>query len=128
MSNATNFGQCWSCVSDLTMPSVMASGNLVVAQAIARRWQTPRGGLVGDSDYGYCLSDFVSSDISDSDLVAISGYAASEALKDQRVTSCDATATLNLGTLTVTAKVTTGLGPFTLVVSTSQFLSTFTVK
>ncbi len=44
----TNFGTGWSCVTGLTMPAVMVSGNRIVAEALVRRWTTPYGGLIDD--------------------------------------------------------------------------------
>ncbi len=116
-----DFGSCWSCVSDLTMPSTMATGFQVVAEAIARRWQTPRGGLIDDPNYGYDLSDFVNDDLSKEELANIAHQAGAEAEKDERVLSCEVTVTfVTGGLLTVTGKVTTTQGPFALVVSVDQ--------
>ena len=103
------------------MPSTMATGFRVVAEAIVRRWQTPRGGLVDDPNYGFDLSDFVSDDLGKSDLARIAKSAAAEALKDERVLACDVTVQYLVGgMLAVSGKVQTALGPFQLVVSVGQ--------
>lgn len=118
-------GSCWSCVDDLVMPSTMATGQRCVAEAIARRWATPRGGLVGDTNYGYDLTDFISDDLDRAGLAAISHQAAIEAKKDERVLTCSVTVTSNAdGTLSVVAGVTTAAGPFQLVgtVTDSNFI------
>ncbi len=116
-----DFGSCWSCVDDLVMPSTMASGFRVVAEAIARRWQTPRGALINDPNYGFDLSDFVNDDLSKAELSRIAHQAGAEAEKDERVLSCEVTVTfLTGGNLSVVGKVETAAGPFSLVVGVSQ--------
>lgn len=115
-----DFGSCWSCIDDLVMPSVQVTGFTVVAQAIARRWQTPRGGVIDDPSYGYDLSDFINDDLDKAGLAEIAHYAGAEAEKDERVLSCEVNVTFISGFLTVVGKVTTALGPFVLVVSVSQ--------
>jgi hypothetical protein len=116
----SNFGQCWSCVTDLVMPATMATGFRVVAEAIARRWQTARGGLIDDPNYGTPLTDAVNDDMATADLSRLAKSAAAEAEKDERVLSCDVTITLIAQVLMVVGKVTTAQGPFQLVVSVSQ--------
>lgn len=115
-----DFGSCWSCVTDLTMPATQATGFRVVAEAIARRWQTPRGGLIDDPNYGFDVSDFINADMSKTDIARLAQLAGSEAEKDERVLSCKVTVTLTGGVLIVTGAVETALGPFQLVVSVSQ--------
>lgn len=116
----TDFGTAWSCVTDLTMPAVLVSGNQVVAEAIARRWQTPRGGLVDDPSYGYDLTDFLNDDLGPNDLARIGAQAAAEALKDQRVRGAVVVVQLVAGVLIVNATITTANGPFSLVASVSD--------
>lgn len=117
----TDFGSAWSCLTDLTMPATYASSFRVVAEAIARRWQTPRGGLIDDPNYGFDLSDFVNDDIDPRVQSQIAFNASQEAKKDERVLSCDVTVTpFPGGVLIVTGSVTTEDGPFTLVVSVSD--------
>ena len=122
MSNtagSTNLGSAWSCITDLAMPSKLVTGFHVVAEAIARRWQTPRGGLIDDPNYGFDLTDYVGDDLSKADLSRIAASAKAEALKDERVQACDVVLTMINGVMAVTAKVTTSAGPFTMVVSVS---------
>lgn len=123
MSNLTvpnPFGSCWSCLTDLTMPSVMATGFRVVAEAIARRWQTPRGGLLDDPNYGYNLLDFISDDIDKGTLAQIAQLAGAEAEKDERVLGCSVTINFVGGVMMVFGRVDTAAGPFQLVVSVSD--------
>lgn len=115
-----NFGSCWSCVSDVVMPSTMATGFRVVGEAIARRWQTPRGGLIDDPNYGTDLTDSVGDDLDKASLSRLAHSAGAEAEKDERVLSCDVTITLLGELLMVAGRVVTGLGPFQLVVSVDR--------
>ncbi len=114
------FGTCWSCVSDLVMPSVMASGFRVVGEAIARRWQTPRGGLVDDPNYGTDATDLVGDDLGTTELAQAAHALGIEAEKDERVSSCAVTCQLVGGVLMIAGVVKTAAGPFQLVVSVTQ--------
>jgi class 3 adenylate cyclase len=118
---AVDFGTAWSCIDDLTMPSIMVSGFRVVAEAIARRWQTDRGYLVGDPNYGYNLSNFIGDDFDKGTLNLIARNAAQEAEKDERVLRCECVVSLLPDqTLQVVGKVTTAQGPFSLVVGVNN--------
>lgn len=116
----TDFGTAWSCVTDLTMPSVMVKGNRIVAEAIARRLITPRGGLVDDPDYGFDLSEFVNADLTPGDIARIQAGVQAECLKDQRVSGASSTVVVANGVLIATIVLTTASGPFTLVLSVSD--------
>jgi phage baseplate assembly protein W len=120
MSNTgtINLGSCWGCISDLSMPSYMASGNQCVAEAVIRRWSTSQGQLIDDPNYGYNLSDLIGDDLSPADIAYAQQQAAAEAQKDERVLACAVTITITVaGLLTVVALVTTAAGPFQLVCS-----------
>ena len=120
MTQPVDFGTCWSCVDDLTMPSVMASGFRVVGEAVARRWSTPRGRLIDDLNYGTDVADSISDDLSPRDIARLQQNLAAEAQKDERVLKAVVTVTLTgAGMLIVTGAITTARGPFKLVVSVS---------
>ena len=119
----TSLGTCWGTPNgqDLSMPSYMASGNQVVAEAILRRWTTGRGQLIDDPNYGYALIDLISDDLGPTDLAYAQQQAAAEAAKDERVLRASTTMTLSAaGVLTVSATVVTAAGPFKMVVSVSD--------
>lgn len=116
----SNLGTCWSCTTGLTMPATMATGFRCVAEAIVRRWSTPRGGLIDDPNYGYDLTDLINDDLDKADLARAAHTAGAEAEKDERVLSCETTITMIGDTLNVTGKVATAAGPFQLVVSVNQ--------
>jgi hypothetical protein len=82
---------------------------------------TPRGRLIGYPDYGYDLTQFVNADMSPRELAALRAGAEAEALKDERVLSCDVSSTLESdGTLTIVGSIVTAIGPFDLTVSVSD--------
>jgi hypothetical protein len=115
-----NFGACWSCVTDVVMPSTMATGFRCVGEAIARRWQTPTGGLVDDPTYGYDLTDYVGDDLNTGDLARIAQAAGAEAQKDERVLRATVNISLLAGVMTVAGLIITAAGPFRLVASVSS--------
>lgn len=115
------FGSCWSCVSDLTMPSVMVSGNQAVAEAIARRLQTPRGGLIDDPNYGYDLTALLDAEVTPALIASLQSNVNAECVKDQRVSSASSSVQfLASGALIVTIQLTTAAGPFSLTLSVSN--------
>lgn len=116
-----DFGQCWGTPNgqDLSMPSYMASGNLVVAEAVLRRWTTSRGQLLDDPNYGFNLTDMIGDDLSPSDVTYAQQQLAQEAAKDERVYSCSVVLTLVAGLASAVASVNTAAGPFRFVVAVS---------
>lgn len=117
----TDYGTAWSCVEDLTMPAVLVSGLRVVGEAMARRLQTPRGGLIDDPNYGFALSEYVNDDITPADLANIKANTLAEAQKDERIISATVTVVLaSDGLLVTTIKAQTSSGPFKLVLSSSD--------
>lgn len=118
---AVDFGTTLSCVNDFSPDAKMVSGFRVVGEAIARRWTTPRGRLIGYPNYGFDLTEYVNADVTARDLAGLRAQAAAEALKDERVESCSITTSLATdGVLTVTAEIGTSQGPFLLVVSVTS--------
>jgi len=118
---AVNFGACWGTPlgQDLSTPSYMASGNLVVAEAILRRWTTTQGTLVDDPSYGENVYDLVGDDMSPRDIAYAQQRFVAEARKDPRVLTAVVTLKLLLGALTLSATITTAAGSFKLVLPVS---------
>lgn len=117
---AVNFGTCWGTPlgQDVSTPSYMAEGNLVVAEAILRRWTTTQGQLVDDPSYGESIFDLVSDDLSPRDIAYAQQRFAAEAQKDPRVLRCTVVLTLDAaGNLKLAANIATAAGPFSLVLS-----------
>jgi hypothetical protein len=102
----TDYGEDFSCASDLATTLGTASGRTVVVEAIARRLTTPRGRLLGDEDYGFDLTDYANDDVSPADIAWIGSQVEAECLKDERVSLANTTAVLGAGDiLTVTVAI-----------------------
>jgi phage baseplate assembly protein W len=98
----------------------MASGTLVVLEAILRRWTTPRGGLIDDPNYGWNVFDLVSDDLGPRDLRIAQQQLAAEATKDERVRRAAVTVTIDVaGLVRIDATITTAEGPFRFVLGVS---------
>jgi hypothetical protein len=107
-----------SCVEDLDPAGAQVSGRILLAEAMARRLSTPRGGLIDDPNFGYDLTAYLNDDVGPGDLAAMSAGATAEALKDERVLSADVSVTLDPdGKLRVTMALADSDGPFTLVLA-----------
>jgi hypothetical protein len=124
------YGTDLKCVEDFDPGMIEASGNLVLANACARRLITPRGTYVGDANYGYDIKQFLGDDLSPQQVGKIQSNIAAELQKDQRVQSVSAIAVLATSTsiLTVTAVIEGALGPFSLVLSVTDLAATITVS
>lgn len=122
MTQPVDFGTCWGTPNgqDLSMPSYMAKGFQVVAEAVLRRWSTTRGRLVDDPNYGTNVTDSISDDLSPRDIARLNQSLAAEAQKDERVLKAVVSVTLTAGVLIVTGAIQTAQGQFKLVVSASQ--------
>ena len=92
------YGSDLYCDSDLieAMTEIDGSDSLVLAQAILRRLDCPRGGLPDDPDYGIDLRGFLNEGTSFRDLDSIGSQINAEISKDDRVTAASkATVTRN---------------------------------
>lgn len=110
-----------SCVDDLSPNMLEVTGRLLLAQAIARRYMTPRGRLIDDPNYGFDLTQYVNDDLSQADIARIQAGAQAEAEKDERVESANVTINLSTaGIMIVTVVLVDSQGPFTLVLSVNS--------
>jgi len=116
-----DLGTDLSCVSDCTSDMAEVSGRVALAQSVARRYQTPRGRLIYDSNYGFDLTGYVNDDLSPADIARIQSGAAAEAEKDERVETAEVVIAVSVaGIMVVTVTLDDGNGPFTLVLSVSE--------
>lgn len=83
MAEDTDHGTDLAGVSDLEITMREISGRKALAHRIARRLQTPRGGLFYDPDFGYDLRQFVSGSVLPEGTIEAS--VENEALKDEGV-------------------------------------------
>lgn len=119
MAVNTDFGSDLSCTMDLDPRCVVVTGRRLLAEAIVRRWITPRGGLLDDPNYGTDVTAYVNDDVTPRDIATLKSVMAQEAEKDERVNSCDIDVQIppqGTGAYTITALVHDNDGPFQLVV------------
>lgn len=116
-----DYGVDVDCVEDLDPAFGLVSGNKAVAQALLRRFSTPRGGLFYDRTYGYDLRAFCNADLHAHELFAIAASVEAEAERDERVSSARADVTFDAptGRLRVSLRVVGSEGPFALVLDVS---------
>lgn len=93
------------------------AGPVVVAQALARRFEIGRKDLDWDPEAGYDLRRWLNADIDSSALLAIQNGVQGECLKDERVLSVDVTVAFSGASLTVSVVGQTGAGAFKLVLA-----------
>lgn len=119
----TIFGDDIACDPETGIPATfeLVSGRTTLVQAILRRFQTRRGTLVDDPDYGLDLTDWVGKRTDTAQLLAWQQALQAEARKDQRVRSARARlTTLPSGVLRFTLALETSEGPFSLTVQVSE--------
>ena len=86
---ATDYGIDVSCLTSLDPYFSLVTGPECVAQAVARRLQTPLGGLLTDPTYGFDLRTLVNDGLSQASKLAIQTGIEAQCLYDERVDSAD---------------------------------------
>jgi hypothetical protein len=83
------WGSDLSCVTDCDskFSELPANSPLIIAQAIVRRFLTPRGALLDDNDYGLDLRGYCNRGVTQQDLRTLQSRCVAEAQKDERVQS-----------------------------------------
>jgi len=117
------FGDDIACDPEEGIPATfdMVSERTALVQAIVRRFQTARGSLVDDPDYGFDLTGWVGKGADTAQLFAWQQALQAEARKDQRVRSARARlSTTPSGGLRFTLALETAEGPFSLTVEVSE--------
>ncbi len=111
-----------SCYPDLDPLGRLVSGKTALAQGLARRLTTPRGGLFYDTNYGTDLRLYLNEGMTKESQSRIKAAIESECLKDERVSSCtaDVVFSLQAQTLKLSISVDTKDGPFKLVADVSK--------
>ena len=98
-----DYGNDTEAVSDLTFARRQVDGEIMMAQAMARRLTTRRGELFYAPDYGYDLRQFLKGSVPPTSV--INGNIENELLKDERIADVTAETTFNQLTETLTARV-----------------------
>ena len=108
---------------DLDPTFTIIRGTRVVAEGLARRLETPRGGLIGDPNYGTDLRPWLNRDFvaTEEALFAMKAAIEDEADKDERIASAEATVSYSsaLRKLHIKIVVVTARGPFELLLAVS---------
>jgi len=115
----TDFGTDISSVPDLDDRFALVSGAAALGQALARRLETPRGGLWYAPNYGTDIRGRLNDTLTQAELAALPGEIEAECEKDERVRRASAQVQFvpQTSTLTVAISVETALGPFRLVLA-----------
>jgi hypothetical protein len=117
------WGSDVSCVTDADAEysELPANSPLIIAQAIVRRFLTPRGGLLDDADYGLDLRGYCNRGVTQQDLRTLQSRCVAEVNKDDRVSSATVgTSTTSANSLSVSVRITPAdpaFNPFTLVLA-----------
>lgn len=114
-------------LADLDPAFTLITDRRVVAEAIARRWITPRGSLgTDDPNYGFDVRALLNDAITEPKRQLLQAMLAAEARKDARVLAIDVlvTFTEQSGVLRIQAFVETALGPFELVLEVTALSAT----
>jgi hypothetical protein len=112
-----DFGLDVSCLPDLDPSFTLISGFRVVAEAIARRFITPKGTLLRDPNYGFDVRSILNEKFTPANLFLWRRLMIAQAELDERVLSTDITLTLGTDnrSLRIHAAIVTAQGPFTMV-------------
>lgn len=118
---ADPLGSDWLGLDDLDPNGELVSGKACVAQDLAHRLSTPRGGLFYDQSYGKDLRAYMEEGLTPERLAALPGEVSQECEKDERVESATVAVTYNNLTekLSVKISILTAEGPFELVLEVS---------
>ena len=106
---------------DLDPTFTVITGPRVVAERVARRLTTPRGGLFYDANYGMDIRDFLNAGVTNQ-LSAIQELCNQEALKEETVqaSNCTVTYVAATSTMTIAYRLQLASGPFQFTLSVSQ--------
>lgn len=116
------FGSDFSGVLDVDNVLSTVSGRLGVAQAVARRWLTPQGGLFYDDTYGGGILELLNA--ANPDISTLAQRLEQQALLDERVEDCTVSVEFVDQTLTIDGQLVDADGPFTLTLTVSEMAST----
>jgi hypothetical protein len=121
-SSLPDLGTDIRALDDLPPQMNLQSGLPNLGEAIARRLQTPRGGLFYAPNYGTDVRSWLNEAMTDDDIFRAKVSIEAECEKDERVLAADATLALNQPsqTLTISLELILASGPFQLVLSVNQ--------
>lgn len=117
---ANEFGVDISCIQGLDPSLTLVGGTTVLAQGLARRLTTPRGGLFYDPNYGYNVRNLLGATLSATELFAVQSLIEAECEQDERVRDARAVVTLTGEQLSIAVDISSSLAPFRFVLSVSN--------
>lgn len=107
------------------------SGQRAVAEAVARRWITPRQGLVYAPSYGEDVRQLLNAPLDGPTRAAIEASLQAQAEADERVESCKVVLTSSGPpsslTLKISGRLVTAAGPFALTLTVTQLAASLEV-
>lgn len=122
---ATFYGSDSSCLTDVGLVDVQITNPItLIAQRLARRLQTPRGGLAafgGPADFGWDLRQYINMKMTTGTRSTAQQQIANECVKDEQVQSADVDLQVSGERVTVVINVISSAGPFQLTGDVSQF-------
>ncbi len=118
---ASDYGIDVSCVDDIDPTFGLVRGPTAVAQALARRFITPRGGLHYDGTYGYDLRSHLNASVDAGDEFLMASAVEAQCEQDERVSSASASVAYDAQTETLRVAIHADgdEGPFELVLRVS---------
>lgn len=121
------YGSDVSCDTDVDPGVAELAGDdrMLIAQAVVRRLDTPRGTLPDDASYGISVTSMLSAGISTQEVAQLAGVIRAEVSKDDRISSTRVTVTPSsaLDALTIDVyilPVDPALGPFTMTLAVTS--------
>ena len=105
--------------ADLDPSLGLVSGLRGLGEALARRLVTPRGSLLDDPGYGTDVRSWLNSSLDARRMQLIASLVREELLADERVADAKVTVAFAAPRLTITARVRSSEGPFTLILAVS---------
>lgn len=125
-TTANDYGEDILVFPDLDGTLTETSGDVVLADAIARRFLTQRGSLEFYPDYGTDVRDYLNESIDANALNRIKAACEQEAVKDERVLDSNVTVKYNPATfsLTLLVELQTKDGPYDFTLLVTQLTAT----
>lgn len=117
------------CLTDVGLVDVQVTDPVqLIGQRLARRLQTPRGGLASvdpdASDYGWDVNQLLLGKMTPSTRATAKSQIENECGKDEQVISAEADVTIANGSVTIVIQVVSSVGPFTLTGNINNFSGT----
>jgi len=112
-----NIGSDFAAVTTVDASLSRVKGRRALAEAVARRLQTPNGAKFYDLDYGFDVRQFINAPTR---RFQVERGTELEALKDPRVEDADAVVTFGAGVLQILLTLTDEAGPFDLTLNVDE--------